>query len=167
MSLGDVDVVPWPLCEALQTLETALGATDLPKISVNTTTLRHGDNLTIETQSPGEPSHLYVSYLQADGSVLTLAQPAAADATMAPRSIRKFGDGKEGRPRFLVGPPFGREMIIAIASSRSLFDAALPKKQSARDYLTGLRRTLVRKRASGEPEPAVAAAVKLLKTQAR
>ncbi len=168
LALGEIEVVPWPLCEALQTLDQALGAPEPPRISVNAAALREGDNLTIEAQSSGEPRHLYVSYVQADGSVLNLAQPAAdaGEATVR-ASVLKFGDGKDNRPRFLIGPPFGREMIITLASPRPLFGEALPKKQAARDYLTMLRRALMVPRSPGDPEPKVAAAVKLLKTQGR
>jgi hypothetical protein len=168
LSLGEIDIVPWPLCEALLTLDQALGAPEPPKISVNAAALREGDNLTIEAQSSGEPRHLYVTYVQADGSVLNLAQPMAdaGEATVR-ASVLKFGDGKDSRPRFLIGPPFGREMIITLAAPRPLFGEALPKRQTARDYLTILRRALMVPRPAGDPESKVAAAVKLLKTQGR
>jgi hypothetical protein len=167
-SVADVEVAPWPLCEALQTLDHALAATDPPKITVSGSgsgTLRAADTMTIEVRPSGPPRHLYVCYVQADGSIMHLAQPSAtgepAGATLT------FGDGREGRPRFLVGPPFGREMIVAIASPQRLFDTALPARQAARDYLTELRRALIYRRSPDQPDVEASAAVKILRTQAR
>jgi hypothetical protein len=163
-SLGDVDVTPWPLCEALETLEPLLAAADPPKIVVSGNgVVRAGDNLTIEVRPTGAPRYTYVSYIQADGSVMELAQPKAAGEPAT--TTLKFGDGREGRSRFLVGPPFGHEMVIAVATPQRLFEQAMPARQSARDYLTELRRALM----SPQDRPAMAASasVKLVKTQAR
>jgi len=164
--VADVAVTPWPLCEALQTLDHPLAAADPPKITVGGGgTLRAGDTMTIEVRSAGPPRHLYVSYIQADGSIMHLAQPGATgDPTSAALT---FGDGREGRSRFLVGPPFGREMIVAIASPQRLFDAALPARQAARDYLTALRRALIYRRSPDQPDVEASAAIKILRTQAR
>lgn len=167
-AVTDVDVANWPLCEALLTLDRPLAAADQPKINLSGNgALRAGDNMTIEVQSPGGPRNLYVTYIQADGSILHLAQPAASGEPVAAGTVMKFGDGREGRSRFLVGPPFGREMIIALASPRRLFDAALPARQAAREYLTELRRALIYRRSPDQPDVASSAAVRILKTRAR
>ncbi|MGA2129091.1 MAG: DUF4384 domain-containing protein [Xanthobacteraceae bacterium] len=165
-SVADVAVAPWPLCEALQTLDHPLAAADPPKITVGGgATLRAGDTVTIEVRSAGPRRHLYVSYIQADGTIMHLAQPGATgDPTGA---ILTFGDGRQGRSRFLVGPPFGREMIVAIAAPQRLFDATLPARQAARDYLTALRRALIYRRSPDQPDIEASAAVKILRTQAR
>jgi hypothetical protein len=78
-----------------------------------------------------------------------------------------FGDGLENRPKFTIGPPFGPEMIIALASRSPLFDAELPATQTERDYLTALRRALIYKPSPDPPDREVAAAIKMLNTSAR
>src|SRR5580692_6452866 len=100
-----------------------------------------GDPLNITIRSPGQISYLYVSYVQADGSVAHLVQPSGlvAQPTL-PRQTLNFGGGQNGGATFTVGPPFGHEMIIAIASRSPLFEHALPAQQTEREYLTELRR---------------------------
>jgi hypothetical protein len=163
-SVGDVDVAPWPLCEALETLEPLLTAADPPKIVVSGNgMLRAGDNLTIEVRPTGGPRYTYVSYIQADGSIIELAQPKAAGEPAT--TALKFGDGRDGRSRFLVGPPFGHELVIALATPQRLFEQAMPARQSARDYLTELRRVLMP--SPDRPVIAASASVKIVRTQAR
>jgi hypothetical protein len=163
-----VDIVPWPLCEVLETLAKLLAAPDPPKITVAKTELRSGDNLAIVVVAPARPSHLYVSYIQADGSIVHLARPKGATAEpTAPGATLKYGDGRDGRPRFLISQPFGREMIIVMASRAPFAEDGAATRQPARDYLSALRRQLMHPRS---PEPGngeVGAAMKILKTQAR
>ena len=75
-SVGDVLLAPWPQCEALQTLERPIATPDRPTIALGPTNrFRDGDQLSFSISSPGQISYLYVSYVQADGSVVSLAQP--------------------------------------------------------------------------------------------
>jgi hypothetical protein len=168
-TLRDVEVVAWPFCEALETLQAPLASADPPKISLGAgEPLHDGDNLAIEVRSPKQPAYLYVAYIQADGSIINLAQPkGATDGPTAPGATLKFGDGQEGRPRFLISRPFGREMILAIASRSRLVADPLPTRQSARDYLSALRRSLIAERPGEQPGLEVSAAIRSLKTQSR
>lgn len=168
-TVGDVVVAPWPQCEALQTLEKPLAIIDRPTIDIGATdNLRDGDTLRIEIRSPSQISYLYVAYIQADGSLVHLVQPdgVVARPTM-PYSTMVFGDGREGRAKFTIGPPFGREMIIALASRSPLFERELPASQSDREFLSALRRALMYKPSPDMPDREVAAAVKAVQTRAR
>jgi hypothetical protein len=168
-SLGDVTVAPWPQCEALQTLEKPLLVDDRPAIDIGgSRELRSGDPLRIEVRSPGQISYLYVSYIQADGSVVHLVQPnALVPEPTLPRQTLVFGSGEGGKPKFTVGPPFGREMIIAIASRSPLFDHELPAQQPEREYLSDLRRALLYKPVPTMPDRELAATILNLQTSAR
>jgi hypothetical protein len=168
-SIGAVTYAPWPQCEAIQTLERPLALSDRPGIEVGSTDqLRAGDLLHVAIRSPGQISYLYVSYVQADGSVVHLVQPAGlvAQPTL-PGQTLSFGDGRDGGARFTVGAPFGREMIIAIASRSPLFDHALPAQQTEREYLTELRRALIYKPSPDMPDRELSASIKTLQTQER
>jgi C1A family cysteine protease len=169
VSVGNVIVAPWPQCEALQTLEKPLQIADRPTVEVGPKTeLQGGDPLRIQLRSPGQISYLYVSYIQADGSVVHLVQPAGlVPQPTLPRQTLVFGGGEQGKPKFTVGPPFGREMIIAIASRSPLFDHDLPRQQTERDYLTELRRALVYKPTPDLPDRELAAAITTLQTRER
>jgi len=167
-SLGDIVVAPWPQCEALQTLDKPLAAMDPPRVTIGPTDELHdGDTLRIEIQPPSQISYLYVAYMQADGSVVNLAQPKGLvpQPTLPGRTL-VFGDGQEGRAKFTIRRPFGQEMIIAIASRSPLFDEAeAPVWQTEREYLTALRRALIYKPSADMPDREVAAAVKMLQTR--
>jgi hypothetical protein len=165
-TLGDVFVAPWPQCEALQTLAKPLTAADGPEIIVDPKGMfRAGETLRIEIKAPPQTRYIYVAYVQADGSVINLAQPpGVVPQPTPPGQALVFGDGQEGRQRFTVSPPYGREMIIALASKSPLFDAALPQQLTERDYLSELRRALIYKPSADLPDREVAASVFLLQT---
>jgi len=167
--VGNVTLAPWPQCEAMETLAKALAAIDQPKIDIGPDRQRRaGEVLKIEIQSPPQISYLYVSYVQADGSVVHLVQPAGlvAQPTLPNQTIT-FGDGKDGRATFTIGAPFGREMIIAIASRSPLFDKQLPAQQTEREYLTALRQALVYKPSSSMPDRELSASIATLQTEPR
>ncbi len=168
-SLGTVILAPWPQCEALQTLEKPLGVADRPTIDIGPKSELHsGDELRIQVRSPAQISYLYVSYIQADGSVVHLVQPnGLLPQPTLPRQTLVFGTGEEGKQKFTIGPPFGREMILAIASRSPLFDHELPAHQTEREYLSDLRRALVYKPAPDMPDRELAAAITALQTSAR
>jgi hypothetical protein len=168
-SVGDVLLAPWPQCEALQTLEKPIAVSDRPAIELGPTNrFRDGDPLNIAIRSPEQISYLYVSYVQADGSVVHLVQPSGlvAQPTL-PRQTLNFGGGQNGGATFTVGAPFGREMIIAIASRSPLFEHALPAQQSEREYLTELRRALVYKPSPDMPDRELSASIATLQTEGK
>lgn len=169
VTLADVTLAPWPQCEAIQTLERPLAQIDQPRIGIGSQNLlRAGDPLHIQIRSPGQISYLYVSYIQADGSVVHLVQPEGlvAQPTL-PNKTLTFGDGKDGSASFTVSAPFGREMIIAIASRSPLFDKPLPAQQTEREYLTAVRQALVYKPSPNMPDRELSASIKTLQTEAR
>jgi hypothetical protein len=168
-SVGDVIVAPWPQCEALQTLEKPLGVADRPTIDIGPRTeLRSGEPLNIQIRSPSQISYLYVAYIQADGSVVELVQPnGRVPQPTLPRQSLSFGGGQGGKPKFTIGPPFGREMIIAIASRSPLFDHELPDQITEREYLSELRKALVYKPVPDMPDRELAATMKTLQTRER
>ncbi len=168
-ALGKVFVAPWPQCEALQTLEKPLQIVDRPTIDIGPSSeLRGGDVLKIQVTSPAQISYLYVSYIQADGSVVHLVQPnGLVPQPTLPRQTLVFGSGEGGQPKFTVGAPFGREMIIAIASRSPLFDHELPQQQTERDYLSELRKALIYKPVPDMPDRELAAAITTLHTSPR
>ena len=165
-----VDLRPWPQCEVLMTLATALKKDGRPKVSLagGQSLLQTGDFLTIDVIAPKRPSYLYISYVQADGSVIHLQQPAsvASPPSLSAASLR-FGDGEAGSSRFVVSKPYGREMILAVSSASPLFDDPLPPRQTEREYLTALRKALIYKSDPGLPDREVTADFYGLETRER
>ena len=168
-SLGEIFVAPWPQCEALQSLDAALATEGRPEVVIDPKgVFRAGETLKIEVRAPAQISYIYVAYVQADGTVVHLVQPAGVvPQPSLPGQALIFGDGQVGRQKFTVGPPFGREMIIALASRSPLFDSELPTQQTERDYLTELRKALIYKPSPDLPDREVSASAVFLETYER
>ena len=142
---------------------------DRPTIDIGPTTALHeGDPLQIEVRSPSQISFLYVSYIQADGSVVHLVQPAglvpqptlpAADADLRQRRGRQA----EIQGRSALRPRDDHRHRLALAA----FDHELPQHQVERDYLTDLRRALIYKPDATMPDRELAATMTTLQTSAR
>ncbi len=137
---------PWPQCEVLVNLREPLGQSRGLKVSVAGATaadLARGETIRIEVTTPNTPSYLYLTYVQADGHAVHLTRPQGRQSAPLPANTRLvFGDGQAGRDRYKVGPPYGPEVVVAIATSQPLFDAELPAKQIERDYLNQFRQAL-------------------------
>jgi papain like protease/uncharacterized protein DUF4384 len=162
----DVAVRPWPQCEALLTVDGALAAGDRPAVRIlaSQKDLQRGELLKIEVTSPRQPAHVHVAYIQADGSVVHLVQADADNLRTVERGrVLKFGDGEDGRAKFVVSPPFGPEMVIVLASRSPVFEGRRPATETEREFLTALRRALAL-RAKGDASAGIRAAVATLTT---
>ncbi|TQF76287.1 DUF4384 domain-containing protein, partial [Elioraea sp. Yellowstone] len=104
-----------------------------------------GDLLTVRVAMPRFPAYLRVSYFTHDGEVVHLHPNSADAARVFPAGARvSLGDPAEGGPRWEIGPPYGTEMIVAIASEQPLFDTAREDFESSAAYLAALRDRLGR-----------------------
>jgi serine/threonine-protein kinase len=110
--------------------------------------LVRGDLLTVRIGMPRFPAYLRVSYFTHDGEVVHL-HPNAADGarSFAAGSRVSLGDPAEGGQRWEIGPPYGTEMIVALASERPLFETAREDFESSSAYLAALRERLADGRA--------------------
>lgn len=164
----DLEIRPWPQCEVLLTLDEALSAAGRPVISLpdRRSGFKEGDTLGIEITTPPAPSFLHVAYVQADGTVVNLAQSEnmALEAIDSGASL-KFGDGQDGRALFTIGPPFGTEMIIAVSSVSPLFPSERPRTETEREFLTALRQALLASPPGADGERVVSAAYRPLLTK--
>ena len=157
---------PWPQCETLMTLEKPLAHTSRPKIALPRRIYRAGETLGFAVRMAGFQGFLHVAYVQADGRVVSLVRSDPVTLrTHAARTELTFGDGREGRPKFTVSAPFGREMIVAIASRSPLFAGRRPLVETEREFLTALRRAIIARPDPTQPERVVSAAFVALETK--
>lgn len=107
-----------------------------------------GDLLTVRIGMPRFPAYLRVSYFTHDGEVVHL-HPSTADGarSFAAGSRVSLGDPAEGGQRWEIGPPYGTEMIVAVASERPLFETAREDFETSAAYLAALRERLADGRA--------------------
>ena len=162
---SQVELRPWPQCEALMTLEKPLAQPDRPSIALPKAVYRVAETLAFDVSMAGFQGYVHVAYIQADGSVVNLAQSDSRTlSTLTAGSEMRFGDGREGRPRFTVAPPFGSEMIVAVASKSPLFAENRPLVETEREFLTALRKAIVARPDPTLPERVVTASFVVLET---
>ncbi|QCG89609.1 serine/threonine protein kinase [Azospirillum sp. TSH100] len=102
------------------------------------------DPLVLEIRAPAHPVQLQVDYFTVDGSVVhLLPNPSDSAIALAAGASRRLGDRTEdGRPgsgrTWTIGPPFGTEMLLTIATAAPLFAIPRPEQEQAADYLSAL-----------------------------
>ena len=148
---------PWPQCEAELTLDTALtepgaalriGREHEPALTGDPVHLAMDDIFTVEAEATAARPYLRVIYLQADGSAVELYRGAPAVAADGRRLVKLGADGRRG-VRFQVAPPFGDEVILAIAAEQPLLGNDPSDYATEREFLSALRTALVRARLAG------------------
>ena len=162
----DVALRPWPQCETLMTIEKPLARAEAPSITLPKRIYKASETLAFEVKMPGFRGYLHVAYIQADGNVVNLVESDPLTlTTLSANATLKFGDGKEGRPKFTVGAPFGNEMIVAVASKSPLFSKDRPLVETEREFLSALRGAIIARPDPAQPERVVSAAFAALETK--
>lgn len=150
---SEVQLRPWPVCEALLTLREPLQAASRPKITLTggDRPLRAGETFSIEVRPPNVPAFLYVFYLEDGGTVVNLSPRTALIRAQTPPGVPLiFGDGRNGRQTFRVTPPRsvspdgrelsrddperGHEAIIAVAARAPIKELEDLEEPGNRNY---------------------------------
>ncbi|MBF0354642.1 MAG: C39 family peptidase [Alphaproteobacteria bacterium] len=162
----DIQVEPWPLCEARQTFNTPLSAAQGLSLKLRDGNaeqpLKSGQKISLEVTTPDFPSYLYVSYIQVDGQVVHLHRYRdSGKKPLAPGTRLVLGGAGELR---IGGPRFGNEVVVAIASPLPLLALDRVASETERDYLTEFRQAILSQQA-GRGQGAVAASMLRLTTK--
>ncbi|HYZ62064.1 MAG TPA: hypothetical protein VE650_06375, partial [Acetobacteraceae bacterium] len=105
----------------------------------NRTSLVADDKVEIRAALPDFPSYLQVDYFSSDGSVAHLRTAATGSPVLPARSPQEFFAGE-------VAPPFGTDLIVAVASSVPLFQKDQALSDRTDTYLRELRAALDRRK---------------------
>jgi len=101
--------------------------------------LGEGTPLVVDITTPPFDTYVYVDYYMADGRVVHMVPSSRSRANQAPAgysaSVGSMGD-------WVVGRPFGTELIVLLATPAPLFDALRPEAEPRQDYLRALDRQL-------------------------
>ena len=131
LSLGDLHVVGEPYCRVLAFLERPElsrsddqvhdAATIGKSAQAGVLRLTEGMALQLRLRSPNFSSFLYVDYFTADGKVFHLfPERQQPEASFTPdEAILIGGPGGRGL-KATIGPPFGLDMVVALASEKPL-----------------------------------------------
>jgi predicted Ser/Thr protein kinase len=160
-------------CPALAALRPAMAGQGLVlSLASGRTALHDGERILPRITMADFSGELRVDYLGHDRSIVhlypTVADPvqhyvAVPGRRLSAGTLVTLGDNGPGQPEWEVGPPYGTDMIIAVASSTPLF-AQIPAQNAADDatpYLDELARAIAAARAGGAQ---VSAAVLLVDT---
>ena len=118
-------------------------------------TLKAGMPLALQLTGPDYPSYVYVDYFTADGRVYHLLPTASlSDHRLRPNERLTIG-GQNGRGvKATIGPPFGLDLVVALASDVPLWAQARPVAESADAYLAGLAAATVAEEHRARADPA-------------
>ena len=134
---------PLALIEPLRRTNAAAAAGLSIRMEDRGTYLHGGQSLILDVVAPDFPAHLQVDYYTADGNVVhLLPNPLETNGRVEPRAVRRLGDRKSGGRFWTIGPPFGDELVVVVASALPLFTAPRPEAEAAADYLPELKRVL-------------------------
>lgn len=122
------------------------------------TRLRDGDWFGPSIRLPPFRAHLLIEYIGNDGTVYRMI-PDDIDPDRAYMANQRLNLGSPLSERWKVGPPFGTDMLLAIASSALLFDPPRPVTESADQYGPALRQAI--KEATQRGQSVVARAILL------
>ncbi|WP_168220265.1 protein kinase domain-containing protein [Azospirillum thermophilum] len=153
----EIATAPAELCDPLTVAAAPLAANaalDRPlalRLVTEAGPLRADESLVLEVETPpGRPLHLQVDYFTADGTVVhLLPNPSETGSLTEPAATRRLGERSAGGRFWTIGPPFGQELLLVLASPAPLSVGGRPEAEPASAYLAALRRAL---RESGSVE---------------
>lgn len=161
----EVELHRYPQCEAEQTLQRQIAGSPIriaatdgngqPRTGVPVE-MRKGELFGIDVATNADLPFLSIVYIQADNSAVELYRGTPTGGRTRTISIGQSGPAAT---RFQVGPPYGDEMVVAIASKKPLFGVESADYTNERRFLSGLRAKLLRL-----PQGEAAAAVLRLRT---
>ena len=134
---------PLTLIEALRTANDVAPAALSIRMAAPDAIYHGGQELLFDVIAPDFPAHLQVDYYTADGNVVhLLPNPLETSGAAEPRASRRLGDRAAGGRFWTIGPPYGNELIVVVASASPLFPTPRPEAESAAAYLPELKRAL-------------------------
>jgi len=139
------DVFDAPYCGVLSAIRPALATGDaLPRLAARSRDLRSGERLTLDLAMPDWAPTVSLWFVMHDGQALRLLE----DLRLRPGERRMMNESAPNFP-WLIGEPFGHELVLLIASEGQLFDRSRPQEESTETLASALRIAAQRARDQG------------------
>lgn len=146
----DIGTRIWPHCEVVALLKPYQQRSQENRQGLQVTpTAGHsdlfaeGERVVVKLVQANYDGYLYVDYYTVDGSVIhlypNLREPESGRLVKAGE---QFNVGEKSPEGWIVGPPFGQELITVISSPTPLYSGELPEYEPASSYLPKLRSLL-------------------------
>lgn len=120
-------------------LTTGLATAEAATVEGNGLQLSSGDPLILEIGAPARPVRIQADYFTIDGTVIhLLPNPSDGGTALAAGASRRLGDRTDGGRHWTIGPPYGSELLLTIATAEPLFPTPRPEQEPAADYLAAL-----------------------------
>ena len=103
---------------------------------------RESESLILDLDTPIRESFIYIDYFTLDGSVVHMRPNPNVALRSTPASERRRLGNDPTFSQWTVGPPFGVEMITALATRKPLFKGHREEVEPAEDYLRALKQNL-------------------------
>lgn len=145
-------IAPFEAANREQGLGLALG-------TVGGATLVESDQLALDISFPNFDSFLHVAYIQRSGVVGNILP---GGGQVWPANAAHYVE----RTRYNIAPPYGVEMILALATREPLFATPRPEFEEAGDFLAALRQRLAELTAD-DPAARIGASHVLVTTRPR
>lgn len=135
-----VQILAPPLCELLGLLRFSQNQSAEQAVYLNlaghATDFRHHETLTLEIKTPAtQATYLYVDYYQNDGTVVHwVPSPTYPLQLYPPATSVTLGQANSGQPAVKIAPPFGRDVLVVIATPEPLFSGERPNVENYLDY---------------------------------
>ncbi len=109
--------------------------------------LKAGMPLELKLAGPAFTAYIYVDYFTADGRVYHLLPTRnLEEQRVEPNEAFAVGGSRGRGLKATIGPPFGLDMVVAVASTRRLFPDVRPTSEDAKGYLSAFDAALAEAR---------------------
>ena len=162
---NDIQVIDWPFCEAVVTASRSaspLSAEAGPRLSVDRPdfVFHDGESIVFKVSAGQSDGFLYVDLIDHDGNVIHMMptpknpeNAVEAGAAVTIGAVR--GEQKPGEPVYVVGPPFGRNLLMVTQSEKPLFEKPRKQVDVAADYFDALRAAIDAHAKDGGAKPLI------------
>jgi type VI secretion system protein ImpK len=151
-------IIPRPFCEVIELLQpiqrlaedAGAGLSVRPRKGCNAV-YAAGENLVIDVTGRNPLQYVYVDYYVADRQMVAHVLPSSAQRDNSLKGASTVAIGEPGsKNQWVIEPPFGLELVTAIASAQPLFPQPRLPPEAATTYIEELRRALSAGASSGE-----------------
>jgi chemotaxis protein MotB len=146
LAIAEFDGPYCPVLEALRPVEPSAGAAAMRIGLGNGNPVREGDPLLFDMALPDWAAHVTLVYLSSDNKAVTLETLGRQQAGLRLR----LGTPRPNFPGWMAEPPFGTDLVLAVASEAPLFATPRPIIEPVQDFATALRAAIAAARAAAQ-----------------